>query len=408
MALVYVGGASANGTSGDFTVPLDALTGGVGTSAQPGDLVVVATGFIGTTDGDPGVTTAGYTELTDLYADSVRDSNFAVAIKRLNAAETSVTCRGSGIASNAAGAAIHVWRGANETNPLDVAIETATVAASRVIKSPPISPITPGAIILSAGIAVSSAAMNSATAPLGYENQVYTTHDPGQAVGVGIASIAWDGAGPHDPPIWRNTGSATNDSFAAATIVLRPAASAVSHDRAAAVAGATAVAAARTVSRVRAGAVVSASAVSASATVSRARAAAVIAASEATAVQAITRARAAAVAASSTVDASYIKTGAITASAAIGAASSVSAQAVRILARGATVIASSDVQASAGGLFLRAANVTSGSVVQAVPFVGVIVRRHASPGETRGGTIITEQRGGTLSHTARSGTIIRG
>lgn len=184
--------------------------------------------------------------------------------------------------------------------------------------------------------------------------------------------------------------------------------SATTHERAAAVVSASGVASTGTVARARTAAVVAASAASALAMVGRARAAAVSAASEATAVQTITRARAGAVAASSTVAASYIKTGAITASAAIVAASSVSAQGVRILARGASVVASSDVQASAGALFLRAANVAAGSVVQATAFVGVIIRRHATPGETRGGSIITEQRGGTLAHTARSGNIIRG
>ena len=184
--------------------------------------------------------------------------------------------------------------------------------------------------------------------------------------------------------------------------------SATNHERTAAVASASGGSATGAVSRPRAAAVASASAATAAATISRARTAAVNAASEATAAGAISRARAATVAASSTVAASYIKTGATTASAAVVAASSVAAQGVRILARGAAVIASSDGQASAGALFLRAANVAAGSAVSAVPFVGVIISRHAYPGETRGGTIITEQRGGTLIHTARSGTILRG
>ena len=184
--------------------------------------------------------------------------------------------------------------------------------------------------------------------------------------------------------------------------------SATQYDRAASVASASAVSATPAVSRLRGAVVASASAVAASGRVTRARAADVGSASSVTAAGNVTRQRAASVEASSAVAASYIKTGAITASAAIVSASSVAAQGTRSIVRGAVVIAASGVQAVASAQMLRAANVGASSAVSAVAFTGVIVKRHAYPGQAGGGTIITEQRGGTLIHTARSGTILRG
>jgi hypothetical protein len=81
-ALSYVGGTGNVGTTGSFSVSLTALTGGTGSTAQEGDLVLVLNAIGGTTNNTPGVSTAGFTEEQDLYADDSNDANLSVCFSR--------------------------------------------------------------------------------------------------------------------------------------------------------------------------------------------------------------------------------------------------------------------------------------------------------------------------------------
>src|SRR3989344_7618430 len=71
--LQYVGGAEASGNSAAYNVSLASLTGGSGGAASAGDLVIVATGFVQTSNLNPGVGTTGYIEVADLYRSDSRD-----------------------------------------------------------------------------------------------------------------------------------------------------------------------------------------------------------------------------------------------------------------------------------------------------------------------------------------------
>lgn len=359
MALEYVGGALATGSTGPLTVSLTALTGGIGASAQPGDLVVVASGFVGTAEGQPGVTTAGYTPLAQLYADaSARDTNLAVACKLLTDAEGSVTCLGSGVASNGAVAVAHVWRGVDPVAPLDVAIATASGLNTRAMNSPPVTPVTDGAVVLSIGAAVSTAGFNSTVPPAGYANHVFRAHDPGTAFGCGIASKSWAGTGPEDPPNWGSTGGTSGDSWAAATLVLRPAAASggASHDRAADVAAVSETAASAVLRRtvVASADVSAAAALSAAASTRRLRGGLVDATTALGAAPLATRSRAVAIASASALSASQACT----------------------RARSAAVAGASSARTSAGGAAQRMASVTATSGATAA---GLVTRRRAAP-----------------------------
>lgn len=494
MALVYVGGASATGAKAPYDVQLDALTGGIGTAAQAGDLVIVATGFIGAGD-NQGVDTPGYTLVWMGRADDARDASLAVAYKLLTTAEVSVTCRGSPVDTNAAVSVVHVWRGADSTTPLDVPGEGALGIDSKAINGPAITPVSPGAVVVTAGLATGTSPM-ALTAPTGYGNLVQATADPGNACVAGIASKEWSGSGVEDPDEFTGQGTTTNDSWTAATLAIRPATASsggTNYDRAATAAGASAVSAGAYVSRFRAAAVASVSSVSALAQVTRGRGAASISASTVGAGrQAITRGRSASVSASSSATANHTTSSTVTASAAIASASgvtaapsvnrgrsasiaassavsasyttgstrtasaavaststttgafsisrgraaavsaastvaanattsggtftaaavqsasTVSAQAVRIIRRDGSTASASNVTAARQVIALRPANVETASAVIATAAVGVIIKRHAYPGEMRGGRISTITRGGTIANTARSGTIQRG
>lgn len=216
MALTYIGGAEASGNSAAFNISLSAL------SLQPGDLVIVSTGFVHTVDGDPGVTTAGYTEVADLRGNDTRDANLSVNWKIMGAIpDTSIACNGSLSATNGAVGVAHVWRGADQTSPMDVTPTTATGTNSSIPNSPAITPITTGAILIATGLGTSTAVDNSVTAPAGYTNQVDISIDPGSAATIGIASKAWV-SGAEDPAAWTAWTTNTQDSWCAVSLAIRP------------------------------------------------------------------------------------------------------------------------------------------------------------------------------------------
>ena len=222
--LQYVGGAEASGNSAAFNVPLTSLTGGTGGAVTSGDLVIVATGFVQTSNLNPGVSTAGYTEVADLYQNDSRDANFSVNWKVMGGTpDTAVNCLGSGSATNGTVCIAHVWRNADPTTPIDVTRTTAQSNNSAIPNSPAITPVTAGAVVLSLGLGTGAAADNAVAAPSGYGNQMDMSVDPGNAVTVGIASKAWSGSGLEDPAAWTNWTTSTADSWAAVTLAIRPA-----------------------------------------------------------------------------------------------------------------------------------------------------------------------------------------
>lgn len=221
--LSYVGGAEAAGNSAAYNVSLASLVGGTGGAAQAGDLVIVATGFVSTANGDPGVGTAGYTEVADLYGNDTRDANFSVNWKIMGGTPDSlVSCNGSGSTTNGAVCVVQVWRNADQNTPMDVTPTTASSNNSAIPDSPAITPITSGAVILSLGAGTGAAVDTSVTAPTGYANQIDNSVDPGNAITIGIASKLWSGSGAEDPAAWTNWTTSTSESRAMATVAIRP------------------------------------------------------------------------------------------------------------------------------------------------------------------------------------------
>lgn len=223
-ALQYVGGASATGTGATYNVSLTGLSGGIGSSAAAGDLVIVVTGWASAADGDPGVTTAGYTEVYDLFGNDTRDANLSVNWKIMSGTpDTSVTVSGFNNAANGGATVVHVWRGADQTTPMDVAAPAGATGNNGALPdSPAITPVTSGAYVLTVGLGTGAAAPTVFTAPSGYVNAV-SAAGAGSTMGAvaAIASVAWAG-GAVDPGAWTGT-TGTTDSRAAGTLALRPA-----------------------------------------------------------------------------------------------------------------------------------------------------------------------------------------
>lgn len=225
MALEYVGGTYGRGTNLDYTVWLDVLTGGIATAPAAGDIVIVVHGVGINADVALGVVTAGYTEEAELWSDDSRDANLSVSRKIMGATpDTSVTVTGSGSTTAGAATAVHVWRGVDQTTPMDVLRTTATGINSSLFDPPAITPVTSGAVVIACGSSGGGTEdTTGATPPTNYGNHVFiSSTDPGTVAYSAIASKAWSGSGSEDPGAWSGINTATADAWAAVTLALRP------------------------------------------------------------------------------------------------------------------------------------------------------------------------------------------
>lgn len=222
--LAFVGGTTGTGEASDYTISLTSLTGGSGSAPSANDIVIVVSGWGSAADGDPGVTTTGYTEEYDLYANDTRDANLSVAWKIMGATpDTSVdvSCIGNGNCT----AVVHVWSGVDTTTPMDVAVPTGLTGINGARPdSPSITPVTAGAVVITAGLGTGDATPADFTAPSGYGNALSQANPSEFGAIAVIASIAWSGSGAEDPGAWTGGESTTSDSRAAGTLALRPAA----------------------------------------------------------------------------------------------------------------------------------------------------------------------------------------
>lgn len=138
--ITYVGGTTSQATlSGTVTptISLTALTGGSGTAPIANDLVVVAVSVTSTSDLNIAMTTAGYTEDQDLYANGTNDTNLAVYYKKMGVTpDTDFTLASFGTSGNSYAIAVQVFRGVDTSVPLDVVSTTATGTASVLVDPP--------------------------------------------------------------------------------------------------------------------------------------------------------------------------------------------------------------------------------------------------------------------------------
>lgn len=226
--LTFVGSAEGSGNSADYSVSLSGL------SLRQGDLVILSTGYASNSNGDPGPTTSGYTEVVEDYQNyslGSRDTNFSVSWKIMGLIpDTSVTVKGSGSSSFGAVTTVHVWRrakqyvsGASGYTPMDVTPTNTGGTITGKNDSPSITPSTAGSVVIATGMSVSTSADYSVTCPSGYSNQISATVDPGTAATMGTASKFWSGSGSEDPGAWSGWPNSVMDSWASASLAIRPA-----------------------------------------------------------------------------------------------------------------------------------------------------------------------------------------
>lgn len=215
----YVGGltSGSTGATGTRNISLASI------SIQPNDMVIVAYERCGVID-KRATTISGYTTIASLFANNAtEDSNLIVAYKFMGTTpDANVLIPRSGSTADAEAVAIHVWRGIDTNNPLDVTAVTNTQPTSGIPDPPAITPVTTGAIIVVAAGTAHSGGTDTFGAT--YLNNFLTVggNDDNDAT-VGIGWLTWPG-GAYDPAAWTFTqvNSATYSSNSV-TFALRPA-----------------------------------------------------------------------------------------------------------------------------------------------------------------------------------------
>lgn len=238
MAIQYVGGRGAGRAGTTSTVVVDissGLTGGIGTAAAAGDLVVV-TNSVGTAARAPALnitTPTGYTALTAQRTTATTyDTNVQTCYKIMGGTpDTSVTIPGSGNTADGQAYTIQVFRGVDTTTPLDVTPTYATGSGvGNQFNAAAITPVTAGAWILACGGGASATGTTLYTAPSGFAtgSGIWLSFNGADTndgtVGAGYYT-GWT-SGSYDPAAVGGGSTNAANSWGATTIALRPASAA--------------------------------------------------------------------------------------------------------------------------------------------------------------------------------------
>jgi hypothetical protein len=224
MKTQLVGTSTASGTNVAYNLSLTSLSGGLGSSAQEGDLVIIVNALDSAIDDNPGVGTAGYTEMADLYANDTNDANLSVNYKFMSASpDTTVSCNPSNSSAIASVCYAMVWRGVDLTTPFDVASTTATGVGAEDVDCPSITPVTAGTVVVCLGSG-GGASIDTfpGTVPSTFTEIVDIASDPGAAEGAVGSYKAWGGSGSVNAGAYAfDLGTAAQNSWAALTLALR-------------------------------------------------------------------------------------------------------------------------------------------------------------------------------------------
>jgi hypothetical protein len=208
-----------------FTGLLD--TAGAGATLAENDVVIVAYAVSGTADAAMSTSSSGWTEEAELYGNDTNDVNLAVYSKRMGASpDADIVLVGNADASAGTGAMAFAFRGVDTTTLLDVAVTTATGIDSGQPNPASITPSTAGALI---AVAVAGTAGNGneftnpgdLSATTNHFRSVWVPETIDIMLGMGIKTDWASGA--FDPAAWTSGASNIANSWAAATLALRPA-----------------------------------------------------------------------------------------------------------------------------------------------------------------------------------------
>lgn len=179
--------------------------------------VVYGTGVNGGNVGDldMAMVTTGYTELADLFVNDTNDTNLGLFRKVMGATPDS-TAVFSNLATNMV-AVVEVLIGVDTGTPEDATTTTAAAASFPAVNSPSITTVTANAWVISVG---GTTEPDVPTAPTNYINLI---HVQGVADNVMMATREIASPGAENPALYTGLAGQSTDSWAAATVAVRPA-----------------------------------------------------------------------------------------------------------------------------------------------------------------------------------------
>lgn len=226
MAISYVGGLTVQNTALAPSTQSISLTS---LSLANGDLVLVSYSLAtSSSDADLSakISTSGYTQVTELFANDSCASNMAVFRKTMGSTpDTDLVVVGRNTTSQGSTVVISVFRGVDGTNPLDVTTTTATGIDTGNANPAAITPASSGnVIVLFASSGTSNIARTYTTASTAYMSGFQQTNSSGSTLGItsGSGYVTGQSAGvSYDPATWAISVSSTTFSWTAATLALR-------------------------------------------------------------------------------------------------------------------------------------------------------------------------------------------
>lgn len=227
MAITYVGGLTAGITAISSATQSISLTS-LGLVA--GDLVLVSY-CLSTVSSDANlsakISTTGYTQVTELFANDTNAANMAVFRKFMGTTpDSSLVVVGKNTTAQGCTVVISVFRGVNTAVPLDVKTTTAVGIDTGKANPAAITPAKAGNVIaIFASSATSLTLRTYTTASTAYMSGFQQTNNAGSTLGntSGSGYITGQSAGiSYDPAAWAISTDSTNNSWNAATLVLRP------------------------------------------------------------------------------------------------------------------------------------------------------------------------------------------
>lgn len=220
-ALEFVGGKSIEviaSTNPSFS--LTGLSGGLASAPEAGDLVVIAVAFRNNSDTDIVCTSTGWVETHDLYVNGTNDVNLGLYYKFLTAADTSIAFTVASFTNSSV--AMHVWRGAEPSNPVKASVAGATGANANPAP-PAIATDVPGSVVISVGAMAgdSTNTLGDLSAPGGMEK--FFGRSRSNSDNIGLASYLKEDVGIVPPGSFGHSASPSSAmTWAAATIAIRP------------------------------------------------------------------------------------------------------------------------------------------------------------------------------------------
>jgi len=210
-SIELVAEASANTTSAggySFTFSLPAET-------QPGDVVVIAGAFASAQAG-PGA--SGWATAAAPYASDSYPVGMRVIYRVMPdpiPSNVTVNCPTTGVVITT-----KVFRGVDNSNPLDVSAVSSTGANSRNVTNPDLTTVTDGAVVIIAGAVGASGELPGMTPPTPYDGTIVSTQ---AKITVAMATTLASSAGLVSGGLWTGIGSSATSCWAATTLALRPA-----------------------------------------------------------------------------------------------------------------------------------------------------------------------------------------